>query len=333
MRPKPGLPLAAGGRGGFNTSVTSSDTKTTASDETSDRVPSSAVKVETTGINLGLDGEGFLGSAQRYTALILGMILCGILMSVALGSMASWRGVAGPMVLQAIDPIWAALVVLGCLSACLVIAIGVAKIVNPAVGTFVLGSGLGCLALGSGGYLDILFGGTSGMSVGLETLAWGVVVLLMTAIIYRLTGPLPDQPDADPSEVFSPQVVLSSPAVRSAGAGILAVVAVILFASNDLKGQSLAAAVIAGVGTGYLGRFLGPRVQPVLLYAAPCVFLAIGQVVVFGSDTNQVISSWIQGGGPRLGIPTPIDVAAGTLMGVSMGIGMSRGFVEAQPDP
>ena len=77
---------------------------------------------------------------------------------------------------------------------------------------------------------------------------------------------------------------------------------------------------------------LAPMMQPILLYAAPCIFLALGQMVVFGSGTDEVVSTWIQNGGPRLGVPTPLDVAAGALMGVSIGIGFSRGFVESQED-
>ena len=319
--------------------MTSSDDKTTASDDPSGKKPPAGLKtsviraqVTPTGIYATIDnpeGEGFIGSVQRYTALIIGMILCGIVMSMALGSMVSLRGDPGPMISLAIDPIWAVLVVFGCLAVCFLIAVVVARIVNPAVGTFVLGAGLGTLSMGSGGYLDILFSGAPGLQIGLETLAWGGMVLLMTAGIYRLTGPLPDQPEADASKSISPREIFSQGSLRAAGAGILAVVAVYLFASNDLKGQSLAAAIIAGVATGYLGRFLAPTIQPILLYAAPCIFLAIGQVVIFGSGTSEVISTWVQNGGPRLGVPTPVDVAAGALMGVSIGIGFSRGIVEA----
>lgn len=317
----------------------SPDDNTAASEETSVRNDSSAALKPSPGVGIAggrpdtegssLDGEGFIGSVQRYTALILGMILCGIVMSMALGSMVSWRGVPGPVLSQAITPIWAILMVLGCLLVCLVIAVGVAKIVNPAVGMFVLGSGLGALSMGSGGYPDILFGETGGIAIGLETLVWGVVVLIMAAVIHRLTGPLPDQPRASEAEAFCPREVFSPRALRGAAAGALAIIAVTLFAGNDLAGQALAAAIIAGVATGYVGRVLAPEVQPVLLYAAPCVFLALGQAMIMGGGTADVIPEWMRSGGPRLVVPTPIDVAAGAMMGVSIGIGFSRGFVEA----
>ena len=314
--------------------MSTSEAKTASFDQASDRGGSDALK---RGADVpepldDLSGEGFIGSVQRYTALILGMILCGVVMTMALGPMVSWRGVPGPMVTQAVSPIWAALVLFGCLLVSFVMAVGVAKIVNPAVGTFVLGAGLGALSMGSGGYLDILFGSVTGVQVGLETLAWGGVVLLMAAGIYRLTGPLPDQPAMKPSTSTSPREIFRPVSVRAAGAGLLSLVAVFLFAGNDLQGQSLAAATIAGAATGYFGRMLAPMMQPILLYAAPCIFLALGQMVVFGSGTDEVVSTWIQNGGPRLGVPTPLDVAAGALMGISIGIGFSRGFVESQED-
>lgn len=276
--------------------------------------------------------EGIIAASQRYTALIVGIILAGLVMSFSLGSMESLRGVPGPTIAQAIAPVTATLVLLGCLFVAFLIAVVVGRIVNPAVGTFVLGSGVGTVALGSGSHLDLLFAGATGPTVALETLAWGGLVLVLAAGIHRLSGPLPDQPDQLAADAVNPSAVFAPLALRSAGAGILALAAVFLFASNDLKGQSLAAALIAGIATGHVGRVLAPGIQPILLYAAPSVFLAIGQMVVFGPGSEALISTWMQDGGPRLGIPTPIDVAAGSLMGVSMGIGFSRGFVENHAD-
>lgn len=273
--------------------------------------------------------EGIIAAAQRYTALIVGMILAGMVMSLALSSMTSLRGVPGPTIAEAITPVSAILALFGCLVVTFVIAVGVGRIVNPAVGTFVLGAGVGTVALGSGSHLDLLFAGVSGPMVAVETLVWGGVVLVLAAGIHRLTGPLPDQPEQSAADAVNPTLVFSPLALRSAGAGIFALIVVFLFASNDLKGQALAAAVIAGIATGHIGRVLAPKIQPILLYAAPAVFLAIGQLVVFGGGADDLIATWMQDGGPRLAIPTPVDVAAGSLMGVSMGIGFSRGFVEA----
>ena len=67
--------------------MSTSEAKTASFDQASDRGGSDALK---RGADVpepvdALSGEGFIGSVQRYTALILGMILCGVVMTMALG--------------------------------------------------------------------------------------------------------------------------------------------------------------------------------------------------------------------------------------------------------
>ena len=276
--------------------------------------------------------DGVVGSIQRYVAVIGGAILAGIVMSWTLGSMVSERGVPGPLVIEAISPVRAVATLAPALLVTTAIGVLVGRIVNPAVGTFVVGVGLGVTALGSGSYTDALFSNGLGIGLPIETLAWGGVSLLVALVLYRTTGPLPDQPERSPAEVLDPRAVFSSPSLKGAAAGLLAVAVVFLFASNDLRGQALGAAVLAGWATGHVGRVLAPRHQPVLLYAAPSVFMAAAQLVATSTGTDGLVEAWIQGTSPRFLVTSPIDLAAGALIGVSMGIGTSRGFVEQHAD-
>lgn len=274
------------------------------------------------------ESTGWVETTQRSVALFGGMILCSLLMAVPLGWMTSVRGVSGPLLLESLTPVSAVLVVAICLAASFGVAVIVARVVNPAVGTFVLGAGLAVMSMRMGTHLDLLFDGGATPWVAVETLVWGGVVLLLAAGLYRLAGPLPDQSWARPEDAFDPRVVFGGPAGRGALAGIVALIAVFLVATNDTKGQALFAATLGGIGAGMLGRVLAPRVQPVLVYAAPCVFLALGQAWALRGGSDAAIDSWILGEATPLGLPMPVDVAAGALMGVSLGIGWSRGFVE-----
>jgi hypothetical protein len=268
-----------------------------------------------------------IDATKRYAALILGLAAAAIVMSMASGSLVSWRGLPGPTVGVAIEPVRAITMLMVCLTICFGIAIFVGRMVNAAVATFVVGGGLAALSMQCGTHVDLMFAGATPFSAAIETMVWAIAVLLLAAGLMRLTGPLPDQPWNDAKTAADPKSIFDAEAVRGAAGAAVALVAVWAVAANDLKGQAIAATTIAGVGAGLAGRMLAPRVQPVLLFAAPLVFIAIGQAWT-GLSGADSIAAWSMGKASGLGIPTPLDAAAGSLMGVAMGLGWSRSFVE-----
>ena len=268
-----------------------------------------------------------IDATKRYAALILGLAASAIVMSMASGSLVSWRGVPGPTVGMSIEPVRAVVMLAICVAICFGIAIVVGRMVNAAVAAFVIGGGLAALSMQCGTHVDLMFAGASPISTAIETRVWAVVVLLVAAGLMRFTGPLPDQPWNDARTATDPKSIFDADAVRGAAGAAVALVAVWAVAANDLKGQAIAATTIAGIGAGLAGRMLAPRVQPVLLFATPLAFIAIGQAWSGFSGADS-IAAWSMGKASGLGIPTPIDAAAGSLMGVAMGLGWSRSFVE-----
>ncbi len=268
-----------------------------------------------------------LDATKRYAALVLGLAAAAIVMTLASGSLVSWRGIPGPAVGMAIEPVRAAIMLAICLAVCFAIAVAVGRVVNAAVAAFVVGGGLAVLSMQCGTHVDVLFADVPGWTLAAETVIWAAVVLVIAAGLMRFTGPLPDQPWNAAADACSPRAVFDANAIRGGLAGAISLVALWAIAANDLKGQAIAATTIAGVGTGMAGRMLAPRVQPVLLFAAPLVFIAIGQAWSAFSGVDA-IGAWSMGRSSGLGVPTPIDAAAGSLMGVAMGLGWSRGYVE-----
>ena len=107
--------------------------------------------------------------------------------------------------------------------------------------------------------------------------------------------------------------------------------AVWLLSTNDLKGQAIFAATVGGLFAGLLGRIAAPRIQPVLLFASPVIIGGLGQLQASMAGGDG-IAAFVTGTSPHLGMPMPMDFAAGSLMGVAMGLGWSRSFVEEHGD-
>jgi hypothetical protein len=259
----------------------------------------------------------------RYSVLFLGIAACILVMLPVLPFLASARGVAGPTCTDAVHPATAALA-LGLGSAlCCAIASIVGRLINAAVGLFVLGCGLAVISGQSGTILDAAFDGDSLLPIAFETLAWSGAVLLMSVIVFRVSGPLLDLPARTKGGAFIHEV-FNSDAGRALAAGVLAVAAMYLLSRTELKGQAIGAAVLGGVATAFLGRRLVGDSQPILLMATPVFAIGIAQLFTayaLKAPLDQVV---VQRGLPGWSMAMPVDIAAGTLIGIPMGLGWTK---------
>ena len=260
----------------------------------------------------------------RYTALTIGLFATSLVMVLATGSLISERGLPGPTIMGSLTPVQGTVAVGLCLLVSLAVAIVVGRVVNAAVGAFVLGAGIAVLSMQCGTHLDQLFSGGRSVLIVFETLIWAVVVLLMVAVLFRFTGPLPEQPGKRAEDAFRPSAVFSGAALKSCIAGVGMLLAIWILGVNDLKGQMIAACLIGGVLAGVGGRLLSPWEQPILIFAAPVIFAAMGQAYALGTNDDS-LSAWLAGNQSPLGMPMPMDVAAGSLMGVAIGLAWARG--------
>ena len=216
-----------------------------------------------------------------------------------------------------------------CVAAATGVAAVVGRLVNAAVGLFVLGAGLWALRWRSGTAQDLAFDSGSLAMVALETALWGGVVLSATMVVFRIAGPLQDVAAADGPQ---PADRWSRMGLRGVGAGILVLPVVWLVARSPLKGQTLMAVVLGGLVVGMVGRLLSPHAQPRLLFAAPCFFGALGHAVAAMTVSEPLPDAFVAQALPALSLPMPIDYAAGSLMGVAMGLGWAKGFLQQDDD-
>jgi hypothetical protein len=274
-------------------------------------------------------------SLRRSLVLPLGIILSALVFALAVGPWISLRGVAGPVVAMSERPALAALATLGCLTVGIAIAALVGRLINAVVGLFTLGCGLGVLAMRAGTVEDLAFSaGAAGPALrgmAIETLLWAVAIGTASVLTFRLAGPLPDAVEIDDPRRDGP---FGRNAFLSLAAGLLVLPAAWLLALSPMKGQALGAVVVGSMVAGLGGRLLAPRVPPVLLFAAPCLAAALGQMVVstLVTPATPLGNLFVSGAIPRVAVPMPIDWAAGGTVGVALGIGWSRSFLKTERD-
>lgn len=271
----------------------------------------------------GQAGAGSDSTLRRLVVLVVSIALSIIVFRAVVPFMESERGVVGPLVADASSPVWAALAVVLAVVVCTAISALVGKLVNSVVGLFVLGAGIGYLAMRSGSSSDFCFGGSSVLAAAAELVVWTVLVAAGSHVVFKVGGPLPDLPPTYEDDVDSP----TGRSARLAWlAGIAGVAAAWLAAATATKGQAIGAAALAGFATGAVGRMLAPSTAPVYLAAAPVLAFAAVFAFLGFSGPSDLSTPFVDGSLPRLLRLMPCDIAAGALCGTSIGFGFMRSF-------
>ncbi len=278
--------------------------------------------------NGGMKGE--LYGWRRYGVVLLGMLLTGGVCSAAIPFTIDQRGTFGPTAFQAQSEVEALLAIAICFAIATGIAGVVGRLVNAAVGLFVLGAGLWVVRMRLGTIEDLAFAEGSLGLVALETALWGVLVAGATIAILKIAGPLADIDTKDDGSSSPPE--RSRWGLRGAAAGFLVLPAVWLIARSELQGQTLMAVVLGSMVVGLVGRLLSPYAQPRLLFASPCLFGAIGHVLGLLFVVDPLSEAFVTQSIPAVSLPMPLDYAAGSLMGVAMGLGWARSFLHDEDE-
>ena len=248
----------------------------------------------------------------------MALSLAAIVGSMGAAWLTSHRGAVGPTILQSNTPVLAALAVLVVLAVATALGAVVARATTSASGMFIVGFALFVLAMRLQGVSEYVFleGGVG--SLILESIGLSVLVLVSSILIFHIGGHLKDvsfNEHGSFDDEFSLEGIGRAILVSLA---ILPVVWIIAVAPS--KGQAIGAAVAGGIAVGGCARYFAPSLQPVVVYATPTAVAAIGYVIayMFGvgvSDvalTQQTISPLLN--------PMPIDYAAGSIMGISIGL-------------
>jgi len=272
---------------------------------------------------------------QRNVALFGGMIVAGVICAQAAPYLRSVRGALGPTVVHADSPMVAAVMTIVFFGVATLVACFVGRVLNAAVGLFVLGAGVFVLAgrMATVGELAMSSTGAGKgvlMGVAIETLAWAVLVLGGTLAVFGFAGRLRDIEPDENQEV--PHQFFSGAALKCAAMGVLVLPAVWVIAQSPLKGQMIGATFVGAMLAGLGGRLLSPHVQPILVFASPVLFGAVGHVIGAMLLKQPLDTAFARGQLSQFSLPMPLDYAAGALMGVSMGLGWAKSFLQHEDD-
>jgi hypothetical protein len=232
--------------------------------------------------------------------------------------------------LQAQSPVGATVAVAVAVLLAGMVAIAAGRLVNSVVGLFVLGAGLFCLSMRLGTARDLVFGGGALGLLVAESLLLAGLLLAVCTMMFRVAGPMED---IDPSPDGREPSPWGSHGLIAALAGVLVLPAVWFVAKSPMKGQVLGAVFVGGLLAGLVGRLVRPQVQPVLLFVSPIVFGAVGYVGAAAMTGGPLDTAFIQRTLIPLALPMPIDYAAGSLLGVAVGLGWARSFLHHEGEP
>ncbi len=268
---------------------------------------------------------------KRYIVVWGGVVIAAAACVLVIPYTYSSRGIIGPTLLQAQSPIAATVALLAGLAAATIVGAVVGRLTNAVMGLFVIGFGLGILALRFGSIQALAFADGSLPLLAVETVLWAGAVLGSTLVVFWIAGPLGDFVADEEDEPASSRWSLGG-----AAAGIVMLPVVWLMARSELRGQTIAATVLGGLVAGMLARLLSPHTQPRLIFATACLAGAVGHVigavVIQVSTADGTAAAYVASTLPAVSLPLPIDYAVGSLIGVAMGLGWAASFVHHEQE-
>ncbi len=266
-------------------------------------------------------------SVIRSVALVMVIIIAALIGVFASRFSVSPRGGAAPVLLASTQPVFAVGGAFAAMIAALLITLALAKPINAVVSLFALGCAFAAYAMQTGTISDFVFLDASFKLAAVETIAWGVFIALAAIITFRVGGPLVDVPAHDGEGAFVGEI-FHKRALLSLLAGVVAIPVLLFTMVGASKGQAIGACAIAGIASAVIARMIAPRAQPILIFAMPALVIGLAQLALAFTTTLAPSIAFVNATLSPIRVPMPMDIAAGSLIGVAIGLGWSKGLIK-----
>jgi hypothetical protein len=262
-----------------------------------------------------------LAAAMRMTIVSLALAVAAAIGTWAAGGFLADRGGLGPSIFQSQSPVIALLGVAVAIGLVAVLGGLVARVTTSLTGMFLIGFTLFAMSLQLHGATEFVLSGGNLYMLSLEAVVMAIIVLVGSFIVFTLGGPLSDVPKADTSQNSTEGITMLLIA-------IVMVPVVWLIATTPEKAQVIGTTAVGGIAIGFLVRQCLPTMQPIMIYAVPTVVGGVGYLIASAMGPTDSVALVQQSISPLL-FPMPIDYAAGSVMGLSIGLSWAASL--AQP--
>ena len=260
-------------------------------------------------------------AAIRTTIVILSLAIAGVIGAWAAGGFLAIRGGLGPSILQSQSPVIALFGVTVAIGIVAVLGAFVARGTTYLTGMFLIGFTLFAMSLQLQGASEFVLSGGNLYMLSLEAVVMAIVLFGSTLIVYRIGGPLQDVPKAKNSkhstDLFTTLVI-----------SLVVLPVVWMIATTPEKAQVIGTTAVGGIAIGFLVRQLLPTMQPIIIFAVPTAVGGVGYLIASMMGPTDGVALMQQSISPLL-YPMPIDYAAGSVMGLSIGLSWAASL--AQP--
>ena len=252
----------------------------------------------------------------RWAFVLVALLVVGPLLGAAIGWIPSVDSGGEATILVNRAPLLALLVALLVIAAAAGFGGVASRVVSPGTGLFVCGAALAWAAGSSGSVLGVLRvtreGGTL-WRLSIEGLLIAVVGAGAAWLIWR-AGDRPDKKDAP---IDHPAVEISLGFVSALLAGALAAWVI---AREGTKGQTIAAAMAAGLVGATVARVVAQRVHPAAVVGGVLALAALGPGVAALRSGGDAVAHAFSNRILELALLSPLDWLAGAMMGVPLGL-------------
>ncbi len=211
-----------------------------------------------------------------------------------------------------------------------------ARLVGRRAGMFSAGLVLAWAAMNTG-RVDTILGrtqsGASLQTIALEGVLVGAMGLAVVLVIFMIPERHLGTKAAPHQHVLPPEptkLLDATAPIALAAAAVAGAVSCWVIAQSTLKGQTFAAATIAGVFAAAAGRVASQRVSPAIFVAGIAILASVSPALatVVHSGSDGVLRAAIAGRLFALARPLPLDWLAGAFLGVPIGLTWAGSMLE-----